>query len=271
MDIILTAYGQVHEPEKISAILSEDYTVYEVFRVIQGVPLFLEDHFERLMKSVKLYGVVSPLNYNEFFQKSLELITLFGKNDGNVRFVILADEKAPSWYFAFIPAVYPDAEDVQDGVNTELFEVERENPNAKVLQKIVRFTANRLIEEHKVYEVLLVDHEGFITEGSRSNVFFVKGDVFYTPPASRVLVGITRQKVFDCLKELGYQIVEKSVHKSELNSLDVVFLSGTSPKVLPVKSIGGLSFSSEHSGVKALMRKYDEMINEYIENHKRNR
>lgn len=271
MDIILTEFGQVRESGKVTALLNEDYTVYEVFRVMNGVPLFLDEHFDRLLKSVQIQKIETPLTYNEFFQMVLELIGISGKSEGNIRFVILAKEKKPSWYFAFIPAVYPDAYDVCKGVDTELFEAERVNPNAKVLQKYVRFTANRLIEEHQVYEVLLVDNEGFISEGSRSNVFFVKGDVFFTAPESRVLVGITRQKVFVCLNELGFQIIERAVHQSEMKSFDAAFLTGTSPKVLPVKSIGELSFSTVHHGVRALMRKYDEMIAKYIENQKKNR
>lgn len=266
MDKVLTEFGEVQEPAIINALLNEDYSVYEVFRVVKRVPLFLEDHFARLLKSMQIQGITSPLTYPEFLQKTLELIKITGKPEGNIRFVILIGDKKTSWYFAFIPAVYPGADQIRDGVDTALFEAERVNPNAKVLQKNVRFTANRLIEELKVYEVLLVDHNGFITEGSRSNVFFVKGQTFFTSPAEKVLVGITRLKVFECLNALGYPVVEKAIHKSELNLFEAVFLTGTSPKVLPVKSIGNLSFSPHHAGVRALIRKYDEMIDSYLEN-----
>jgi branched-chain amino acid aminotransferase len=256
--------------EAVSVRENTGFTVYEVFRVIGGIPLFLEDHYARLALSMQLQQLDNPLSYDDFLKKTLELIRINGKSDGNIRFAIVGEGAESSWYFAFLPATYPDVDDWVKGVDTELFVAEREKPNAKVLQKNVRFTANRLIDEHHVYEVLLVDHDGFITEGSRSNVFFVKGEVFYTAPASKVLVGITRRKVFVCLNELGFQIVEEAVHHSELKSFDAVFLTGTSPKVLPVRSIGEITFRVGHSAVGALMRRYDEIIAEYIKSRKPN-
>lgn len=271
MNNILTKNGFVDIPEEVSRILMKDYTVYEVFRVIKGVPLFLEDHYQRLVNSLMLQNTDVLLNYADFSEKAMQLIEVTHTTDGNIRFVILPEGEELNWYFAFVPAVYPNADNVRNGVDTELFEAERLNPNAKVLQKDVRFTANRLIEEHRLFEVLLVDHEGFITEGSRSNVFFVKGQMFYTAPAEMVLVGITRIKVFDCLKELGFPVVEKAIHLSELSSFEAVFLTGTSPKVLPVKSIGNLSFSSGHAGVRTLIQKYDELTEQYLTKFRQNR
>lgn len=271
MNIILSDKGPVQKSADVSAILKEDYTVYEVFRVIQGIPLFLEDHFSRLINSMKLEHIASPLTYKEFLQKTVGLISLSQKTEGNIRFVILSKGNGQFWYFTFIPAVYPAADEILNGVDTDLFEAERVNPNAKVLQKNVRYTANDLIAERKLHEVLLTDREGFITEGSRSNVFFVKGDVFYTAPASKVLVGVTRQKVFDCLRELNYPLVEQAVHKSELQLFDAVFLTGTSPRVLPIKSVGILNFNPGHERVRQVMKKYDEMIDAYIENQERTR
>ena len=107
-----------------------------------------------------------------------------------------------------------------------------------------------------------------ITEGSRSNVFFVKDDVFYTAPAFQILVGITRQKVVDCLNGLNYPLIEQAVKASEMNQFDAVFLTGTSPKVLPVKSIGDLIFDARLSSVKKLIEHYDKLITQYIINQK---
>ena len=62
---------------------------------------------------------------------------------------------------------------------------------------MIRERPVRLISDNKLYEVLLVDRNGRITEGSRSNVFFVKGNKFYTGPSAMVLVGITRKKYWN--------------------------------------------------------------------------
>jgi len=125
-----------------------------------------------------------------------------------------------------------------------------------------------MIEELKLYEVLLVDRDGNITEGSRSNVFFVKAEVFYTAPESKVLVGITRQKVIECLRQLNFKLVEKSVSAVEISQFDAAFLTGTSPKVLPVNSIGKQVFNTQTVVLQKLMKSYDESIATYIEKAK---
>jgi branched-chain amino acid aminotransferase len=187
--------------------------------------------------------------------------------NGNVKFVLAEFEKVNHWSFSFIPHSYPDANDYEQGVKAQLLFAERENPNAKIIQNVIRERANQMIADQKLYEVLLVDRDGLITEGSRSNVFFVKGNRFYTAPAYQVLVGVTRQKVLQCLTELGFTIVEEAVLASEINTYDAAFLTGTSPKVLPVRSIGKQLFNTQLLVVNELMNQYNSMIDNYITAH----
>jgi len=116
----------------------------------------------------------------------------------------------------------------------------------------------------KLYEVLLVDRDGKITEGSRTNVVFVKGDEFYTAPASMVLEGITRKKVLDCLIYLGFSFVEEAVSVDKISDFDAVFLTGTSPKILPVMSIGDRVFDVNNKAIIRLIDSYNLMIQNYI-------
>jgi len=115
-----------------------------------------------------------------------------------------------------------------------------------VIQATIREGANKMIADQKLYEVLLVNRDNLITEGSRSNVFFVKDNVFYTAPASSVLVGVTRKKVIECLYKLEYMLVEEAVISSEIGNYDAVFLTGTSPGILPVQSIGNQIIDTSH-------------------------
>jgi branched-chain amino acid aminotransferase len=137
-----------------------------------------------------------------------------------------------------------------------------------VIQNTVRESAIQLIANQKLYEVLLVDRNGLITEGSRSNVFFVKGEVFYTAQASLILEGITRQKVFECLNELGFQVIAEAVGVNEISRFDAVFLTGTSPNVLPVRSIGNQVFQPQLPSVKILIDHFNDLIAQYILNKK---
>ncbi len=264
MNSILSNEGLIPESSYSGISFHSDQSVYEVIRVIDGIALFLEDHFARLERSMQIQGLLFQMGYSDFKQNIAELVRQNQKMEGNVKFVYSITEGNIHWAFSFIPHSYPTPEDYQSGVTTDLLFAERQNPNAKVIQSEIRDEANQMISDQKLFEVLLVDHAGMITEGSRSNVFFVKSDVFYTAPASKVLVGVTRQKVLDCLKDLYYSIVEESINAGEIGQFDAVFLTGTSPKILPVKSIGEKVFDVQNSSVVRLMENYDNMILDYI-------
>jgi branched-chain amino acid aminotransferase len=266
MNLILTNEGLMDESAYAEMSFYSDQSVYEVIRVIEGVALFLEDHFLRLEISMQIQGLLVPMSYSDFKQNMAELVRLNQIMEGNVKFVYSVAEGNARWAFSFIPHNYPIPENYQFGVTTDFLFAERQNPNAKVIQVGIRDLANQMIADRKLYEVLLVDRDGMITEGSRSNVFFVKSDVFYTAPDNMILVGITRIKVFDCLKELGYTIVEEAVSANEINDFDAAFLTGTSPKILPIRSIGKRLFDVQNPAVLRLMDAYNLKIQNYIRN-----
>lgn len=264
MDFIVTQDGVLHTNEGDSPLLNTYRPIYEVIRVIDGMALFLEDHFERLISSIKIRGLEFKMEFSEFRRNIAKLAKLNRIQNGNVKFVLAEVEKINHWSFSFIPHSYPTFTDYEKGVATGLFFAERENPNAKIIQNTVSGKANQLIAEQKLYEVLLADRNGMITEGSRSNVFFVKGNIFFTAPASKVLIGVTRKKVMRCLNELDFTIIEEAVSTSEISGFDAVFLTGTSPKVLPVNCIDAIQFPAKNLFVERLIVKYNLMIEKYL-------
>lgn len=264
---IITNKGNLFHSEFNAKLFNSDHSVYEVIRIIDGIALFLEDHYSRLVSSVQMSGFHFLMDFSEFMHNIMELVRLNQIENGNVKFFLAESGKVNHWSFSFIPHSYPNLIDYHWGINTELLFAERENPNAKVVQNTISKKANQLIAGQNLYEVLLVDRDGLITEGSRSNVFFVKGNRFFTAPAHQVLVGITRQKVLQCLSELAFPIIEEAVLASEINKYDAVFLTGTSPKVLPVRSIGKQVFDTQLLVVNELMNQYNSMIDNYIKAH----
>lgn len=268
MNLVLTNKGLIVDSPNLGTSFNSELMVYEVIRLIDGVALFLEDHFERLKRSMQIQGLMFQMDFQDFKQNIAELARQNKQMEGNVKFVYSVVERNVRWAFTFIPHSYPTPDDYHSGVTTDLLFAERQNPNAKVIQSAIRDEANQMIATLKLYEVLLVDGNGMITEGSRSNVFFVKSGVFYTAPASMILEGITRKKVIDCLKNLNFQIVEQAVSKAEIGDFDSVFLTGTSPKVLPVRAIGEQEFNTQALVLQKLMKSYDEMIATYIEKAK---
>lgn len=233
--------------------------IYEVIRVIDGVPLFLKEHLERLYQSSLLAEKELPYSEDEIAAFLTKLIRCNKVLEGNILISFKENLKA-----FFVAHKYPENSLYVKGVSCGLLHAERENPNAKVFQTTVRQEANRLIAENDFFEVLLVDHSGKITEGSRSNIFFIKNDCIITPSAQSVLLGITRMKTIACANELGLQVQEMDVYEKDLAGFNAVFITGTSPKLLPVKQIGDFGFCVENHFLRKLMLQYDNKIRNYI-------
>ena len=67
---------------------------------------------------------------------------------------------------------------------------------------------------------------------------------------------------------LKFPCMEKTINRNEITAYDAVFLTGTSPKVLPVSSIGNQKFETQNQAVQQLMKAYDAKIQSYIKNYK---
>lgn len=264
-DFVITEKGIIDIKQEFTINVNADRSVYEVIRLIDGVALFMEDHFERLLSSARMSGIQLNMQMPEFGLSIEELMIANGQNSGNIKFLLTTTNSINHWSLSFIGHSYPMGKDYQQGVPAGLLYAERLNPEAKVIQSTVREKADQMMADKKLYEVLLVDRNGSITEGSRSNVFFVKENRFYTAPANMVLSGVTRKKVLECLKELNYTVIEQAVPDNEIFNYDAVFLTGTSPKVLPLNAIDGYQFKAEHPLVKQLMDYYNRKIDEYIQ------
>ncbi len=239
--------------------------VYEVLRVIGGKPLFWEEHFSRFVSSVQIAGIQVDLFADRFKEQLNTLIDANKTKEGNIRIDLFQYEKETRLRFAIIPHKYPFVSDYKNGVTVELLHAERSNPQAKIVQQQLRNNANKLIAEQHVYEALLVDHNGLVREGSRSNVFFIKDDVFYTPLASQVLLGITRKKVLDCIAALNMECIEAEIDLKSLAKFDAAFLTGTSPKVLPISHIGYVSFDVNNNSLKKIRMAFDQCIADYLQ------
>ncbi len=83
----------------------------------------------------------------------------------------------------------------------------------------------------KYNELIMLDYEGYVSEGSSDNVFMVKDGVIYTPELGTILTGITRKIVIGLAQDLGYKVVETKIKPEELYAADEVFFTGTAVEV----------------------------------------
>ncbi len=262
---------KIEKAENYNALsLDTKNSVYEVIRIINGVPLFMEDHYMRLLGSAEALGLQLEFTQEYILDQIYRLLEINGKSNCNVKIIIYSKGSGQGFICYISKSYYPDIEVVKKGVPVSLMRLEREKPNIKILNTQYNQKVRSKIEADGVFEVLLVNGNGKITEGSRSNVFFVKGEKVFTAPASHVLKGITRKYVFDACKSIGVEIMEELVDVNSLNNFDGVFLSGTSIKVLPVSKVDYIIFKSgTHPTIVAIRDEFDRLLDEYIQMHKK--
>lgn len=244
-------------------ILSNGISLYEVIRIIDGKPLFLQRHLERLENSARLINVKLWITETQLKEKIEQLIKENDITIGNVKFVFNFDNTAFLAYF--VKYHYPSAEDYKNGVKTIFYHGERKNPNAKIINVGFREIVDKEIKDKSAYEAILVDRNGFITEGSKSNIFMIKDRKVITSPLEDVLPGITRSVIVEVCREIGIEVVEKKFSYKHVKDLDALFISGTSPKVLPIREVDDIEFNSPHNEVVLqIMNGYDKEMKKDI-------
>lgn len=243
-------------------------SIYEVVRIIDGVPLFLEEHYQRLQNSAALIGHEINFSFESIKASIKKMIQLNNVSNYNIKIVINNFSQSIDCYFFFIKSSYPDEKLYKLGIKTFLYDSVRENPNAKVINKNLRGEIDKLLLMKNCFEALLVNKSGEVTEGSRSNVFFIKKGQVYTPPKGDVLMGITRQRIIKLCTENSISIIETSIHSNSLNTYEAAFISGTSPKVLPISSIDDIIYSTSNITLLKIMDAYSREIEKYLKSYR---
>lgn len=241
--------------------------IYEVIRIIDGVPLFLEAHLNRMKKTFELMNISDKLNIDSIKNTIDKLLISNDKAIGNIKIIYALEKNTLSAYY--IKHVYPNEELYREGVKTILFYGERKNPNAKIIDNNFRKKVNKDIKENEAYEAILVDNKRQITEGSRSNIFMIKDDYVITSPVESVLPGVTRGKIINVCNKLNIEVKEEYLKDSDLKNIDGLFISGTSPKVLPISKIDNYEYKSNSNDIiLSIMKAYNCEVEEYTRDRK---
>lgn len=240
--------------------LETGLSIYEVIRIFNKKPIFLQDNILRLDNSLKKSNIRLDLSALHLPDKIEHLIRLEHMQEGNVKYVLHFTNGQMTEYLYAIPHSYPSAEAYREGVDTMTCRAVRQNPGVKYLNPALRNLTNRLIRDNGVYEVILVDDEGYITEGSRSNVFFIREDTLYTAPVAYVLPGTSRKRVFDICKTEKIKLEEKRIELPALSRYEAAFITGTSPLILPIRRTDSVFFHPDHPLLRRLMSSYFALL-----------
>ena len=249
--------GELHSAESFdNSLVYEGDSVYEVIRMTGGNPVFFNDHMERLSASLK-FQKKKPLADNAALKKSIMVLKKTEKRkEINLKIVFNCNNGLENYLVYFIEPMYPSEEQYRKGVKGILYYAQRKEPESKVINHKLRSSIYHKLIQEGAYEAILVNENKHITEGSRSNIFFLKDDIVITAPDNVILNGITRKYILEICREKQIEIQLSCIKVDEIDKYDSVFMTGTSPVVLPFCCIEDKVFNVESPLIKMLRQSY---------------
>jgi len=238
--------------------------LYEVVRVKESTPIFLDRHLDRLWNSLSVLKLMGPTR-SVIVSNIKELLLKNPVVENNIRISLVYDLSIlPNILIYFIPSTYPTIDQRETGVVVKRLDELRSNPSVKIENSTLREKADKFISVAGCYEVLLVNQEGYATEGSRSNIFFVKDNTLITPPLDMVLGGVTRQVLINIAKENNIPVKEELITINSLSLFDGAILTGTSPGIIPIAAIDDSKLTVSLPLIDTLIELYNREVNNDI-------
>jgi branched-chain amino acid aminotransferase len=247
-----------------NSLVYEGDSIYEVIRMVKGSPVFFYDHMERLATSASLQKKKMLADADTLKKYIIRLSKSERKKDINLKIVFNYNKGEENYLIYFIEPIYPTEYQYRNGVKGILFYAERKDPESKVINHKLRSSIFHKLILEGGYEAILVNGNGVITEGSRSNIFFIKNDVLYTAPDSMVLSGITRRHILDICAEQDISVKMVCLKAAKLSEYEAVFMTGTSPMVLAFNSIDDKKFKVRVPIIEKLRQLYIARAEESI-------
>lgn len=247
-----------------NSMVYEGESVYEVIRMGKGNPVFFSDHMERLEISVKIQKKKMLADAARLKKDIINLVKTERRKEINLKIVFNYNNGSSDYLVYFIEPIYPSGEQYKKGVKGILYYGERKDPSSKIINHKLRSSIFHKLILDGGYEALLVNEQGEITEGSRSNIFFIKNRILVTAPDDVILNGITRKHILDICALNGIKVKFDCIVADKISDYEAVFMTGTSPVVLPFCCIDETYFNVNIPLLEKLRRLYIERAEESI-------
>lgn len=238
------------------------FGVYETIRVVNGVPFFLADHLERLQESANIIGLEHPFTIDIVEKGIIELVEKTGTGSYNLKILLIGASKAENTQLFVLPLnpLFPDKKLYRDGASFVTYEYERAFPHAKTLNMLQSYLAYKKAKQAGAYDALLLDDDGYIVEGTRTNFFCIKDRTIITPPEEKILLGVTRKAVLHVATQSNYKVYEQEISWGDIQKSDGAFITSTSSKIIPVHSIDEQVLPEKPYALAELMDRFDEFL-----------
>ncbi len=242
---------------------SYGYGVYETIRVAKGRALFVDEHCHRLMRSAEIINLEHTFTI-DFVQNAIGgLIKENAAEACNLKLLLIGgpDKDSASLDILCFNPLFPDRKLYKTGASCITYNYEREFPGAKTLNMLSSYLAYREAVKVGAYDALLINRQGCVTEGTRTNFFAIRDRTLISPPNEVILPGVTRAIVIKIADKHNFKVVEENIKLSSIGSYDGAFLTGTPIKILPIGSIGNkVSFASSSPITKELIFAFDQYL-----------
>ena len=256
------------------------YGLFETMRAYDGVIFRLAQHLERLLKSGQSIGL--DLAGIDLAQGCRDVIDANGLESARIRLTVSHGESEEfPWqeptgkptvvitarqYHPISPQIYRRGYKI--GVSSCRRSRYSSLSGIKSTNYLISILARQEALEKGLDEGLLLNEDGFIAEGSTSNIFFIGGAGLVSPPLdSGILPGITRNVVMEITAGLGINVTEGNIALSDLSRFQQAFLTASTMEIMPVASIvtqdGDTTiFQSDYMGeiIPRLMNAYKEKV-----------
>jgi branched-chain amino acid aminotransferase len=257
-------------------------SIYEATMLKDGIPIFWQEHMMRLYKSANLIHLPLSINPKTLEKWIEQLIGNFKHPQGLLRLVITRGEGAVNIYpshqtqnnivLYLAPLKYPKTwYDI--GLKYFISSIERNsikalNPKAKTGNYLNSQLALMEAKKSCFDDSLMINANGYITEGTTNNFWFVKGDTIFTADSQQgILEGITRDKIINLIHQLGYKLQLGAWRIDQALKADEAFMTSATKGVVPIVALSQWKIGSGLPGVitKNLHTEYEKLVADYIQ------
>lgn len=254
--------------------------VFETLRAYRRCVLKFDEHVQRLYNSLKQIYMDLPIAPN-LMLKAIKLLLQYNQlQDAYIRITVSRGEGPMGLDIALCPnpTVLIVAEPAhnypsnwyQQGISTVIVSHRRVpdvcmSTSIKSCNYMVNILARKESKDKGAQEAIMLNMEGYITEGTVSNIFLIKDKKLLTPSlSSGIMEGITRRTVISLAEHRNMEVIERHVSPEEIFSADECFLSNTSMEVMPVTYCDGTQVADGKPGkiTKLLMKDFKHVVDE---------
>jgi branched-chain amino acid aminotransferase len=239
----------------------------------------LEEHIRRLFDSARIITLPMPFSHEQIVQACLDTVRANKLDECYLRPLAFVGEGAMGLgaltnptrvsVIAWRWGAYLGDEGLEKGIRAKVSSFQRAGVNSLMAKgKVVGHYVNSILAKREVLaagfdEAIMLDPQGYVCEASGENMFVVRDGKVTTPGlGGSILGGITRDSAMAIMKELGLEVVERSIARDELYIADEIFMVGTAAEVTPVREIDGRTIGIGSRGpiTKQVQERYFDVV-----------